>query len=233
MWFRVEILPPARHCVSNLYMWDLVTKYPIEFSTTWISIVPLIAFAYRRDFKGETLRYVLVFVIINITFQWWMLYKCSIRENNLFLWNAYIVIRYLFVASIFHAIFLHPLHRKALMVLLCLFLIIAALDWVNVGYERSFKYAQLAECVFGGSFCLMFYKELLIYMPVLYLLKMRMFYICSGLLLFYSGNLFLSPLSFYLNVAPYNTEMAVFIALPYLLESMLFLIISVGIVVKE
>ncbi len=210
-------------------MWDLLFKYPIEFSTTWISVIPLIVFAYRNKGITPPLRYVLFFLTVNLAFQWWLLYKCVQGENNLFYLNAYIVTRYCFVSVIFYKALKQRTHRLVVQILFAVFLVIAATDWINVGMDRSFKYAQLAECIFAGSLCLLFYKELLVFLPVLYLLKLRMFYVSSGLLLFYAGTLFPAVLAYYLNVHPYDATMAVFILIPYVLESVLYLIISIGI----
>jgi hypothetical protein len=214
-------------------IWGLILKYPVETSTTWISIIPLLVFAYRRSPGDGAIRYVFYFLTINIVFQWVMLYQISLGMNNLFMANAYIVIRYLFVAAMFYSALRKKVHKDSVLVLSALFVFIAVIDWMVVGMHRSFMYTEVAECVFGGAFCLFYYSELMRHLTVPNLLRSRFFYVSSAFFVFYCAGLFLSPLSHYLNVAPYNLEMALFIMIPYVMESLLYLAISVGIAVAD
>lgn len=214
-------------------MWDLIVKFPIETSSAWLSIIPVIAIAYRREFHSKPLRYASVFLVPNAIFQAWMMYKCSRGENNTFYSNAYVVLRYIFVTAIFYTSFRDSLHQKAAIALLPIFIILVAADWFALEPGRSLKYAHLSECVFGGTLCLLFFRELLHYLPVMFLSKMTMFYVASAFLIYYFGNLFLSPLPHYLHVSPYNQDMAIFITMPYILESILFIVLGIGLFVKE
>jgi hypothetical protein len=214
-------------------MWNIICNHKIISSPTLLAIIPLVLFAYRRRKPSGTLRYVFSFAVINFVFQWIMLYLAGNGTNNLIVANAFIVVRYALVASMFYSVFQDKLSMSAVKVLSCIFLVVVTLDWIHVGIDRSFMYAGLAECVFASSFCFLFYRELLLFLPVRYLLDYSFFYICSGFLVFYLGNLYLTPLSYYLDVPVYNVHMEFFIMMPYFLESVLTIILSFGIVARE
>lgn len=212
-------------------MLDLLYKYPIESAATFATILPLVTFTFRMAYRGRTIRFFFIYLLAKLTIELVMFYLASQKIPNLYLGNLLTVVGFFLIAKMFYEKFNGENYKNLTTLCCALFSFVVAMDITRDGFEYTFRYSGMAECILIMLLGLLYLLELIRHPSIDDPLANRFFWICSALLLYFSTCTFIVPTAFYLDRWPMNTHMHVFTILPYVLETMYLSICAVGILI--
>lgn len=214
-------------------MWHIVTTYYIESIATFATVPAIISFLYRKVYSAYALRYFFAYLVTKLTVELIMFYMASRVMNNLYMGNILTIAGFFLIAKMFHEMYDSLMLRKAVGVCEFLFIVVLSYDLVRDGMNYTFRYTGMFECIFVMLFCLMYFYELIRHPKIPDLFAYPFFWVCSGLLIYFACCTVISPLAFYLDRWPANSDMHVFILIPYILESAYLGLISFGIFISS
>lgn len=164
-----------------------------------MTLFPIIVMIYRMDYRHTILKYLFFYFCLKFTVEFTMLYMASQRQSNLHFYNAYILASFYLLAMAFYAAYDEEMGKLLVVVVCSVFTAVFVFDWLSVGMERSTQISGTLHSVFIGMFILRYFWEIKSSLKVPSLLSYPFFWACSGLLLYYSALVIVSPLHHRLN----------------------------------
>lgn len=169
-------------------------------STVIITLLPIFLIFYRKAFVDPTFRLLLIYLIIKLIIDLLMFHLASNRMNNLMLYNISIVFRYALLSGMFLYKFENPAFKKIIIPVTITFICFSCYDiWVsnpnieNFNEHRIVNYATTLESLLMIFWTLIYFYELIRSLKIPSLLTFPFFWVCSGLLVYYSSLIFISP----------------------------------------
>jgi len=208
-------------------------KYPIESIAVFVTLFPISAMLFRMDYKHTTLKYLFWCLIFKFIIESLMLYMAIHKQNNLFLYNAYVCVSYAFFARMFYSAFDLNVYKKVVIWCSLLFYCVLIYDWVYVGLEQSLMVSGTFQCLMIILFVIMFFLEITASLKIRNLLRYSLFWVCSGLLVYYCSLTFVSPLFNMLDRWDGPRDFEILLMLPAVFECFYLMTIFFGILVSD
>ncbi|HEV7379413.1 MAG TPA: hypothetical protein VGN64_06445 [Dyadobacter sp.] len=168
--------------------------------TVIVTLLPLILIMYRKAYVDPSFRLLFIFLILRFIIDLLMFHFATYRMNNLMLYNLSIVVRYTFLSGMFFYKFENPTLKKFIVPVIVAFICFSVWDiwqcnpsFSNLKEHRIVKYASTIEALLMIFWTLAYFYELIRALKIPSLLTFPFFWICSGLLVFYSSLIFVSP----------------------------------------
>lgn len=211
-------------------------RYPLaSFAVLFIS-VPLSLAIYRFAWLDEAFRLLFVFLCLDLAVGFCMLHLASHRTNNLLLVNLFVPCRYLLFGGMFYYKFRSPRIRKIILYTLIGFVLFTLLDVYTSNPQlsdfhnhRVGKYSQVVESVLIIVWVLLYFYEMTKTLKVNNIITYPFFWVCAGLLIFYSGNIFYFPFWYYMYVWKDDLKLGFVEEVPNVVEIISLLLFSIGI----
>ncbi len=169
-------------------------------STVIVTLLPIFIIIYRKAYVDPTFRLLLIYLIIKLVLDVMMFHFATFRINNLMLYNISVVVRYTLLSGMFLYKFENPLLKKIIIPLSIAFIIFSSWDiWISnpniahINEHRIVKYATTLEALLMILWTLIYFYELIRSLKIPSLLTFPFFWVCSGLLVYYSSLIFISP----------------------------------------
>ncbi len=214
---------------------SLLLRHPIQCLPVFITLLPLIIIIKRKAYLVTPYLLITVFLVIKLIIDLLMFHMASNKSNNLLVYNIGVLVSYCLLAAVFAFKIESPKTRKIIIVSILLFPIVWVWDVVkaneNLGdlHNHSMvNYTSTIQCVLMILWVLLYFYELLHSMKIPNLLHSTFFWICCGLLIYYSSFVFIAPVLHYTEkwYNPLSIGFAVYLS--YIFEIIYLIIFSIG-----
>ena len=212
------------------------SRNPLGSIAVFITLLPITLIIIRKAYRDPSFKLLLFYLIAKLIIDILMLRAAARRENNIILFNLGIPINYAMLSGMFYFKFNSPLFKKGLIASMIGFLIFTIWDIFNSNSEitdlynhRAVLFAKTVEGVLIITLILLFFYEIIKSLQIPNLLTFPFFWVCSGLLLYYSSYIFIAPVLHY--TATWNSlvDLGITETIPTIFEIVCALFISVGI----
>jgi hypothetical protein len=211
-------------------------KYPLSSMTVFLIAVPLTLCLYRYRYLNEAFRLLLAFLALDFLVGLLMLHMAAHRTNNIWVLNVYVIFRYLLTTGMFYYYFQSVRLKRMALWSIGAFTAFALLDIYLSNEDLSDlhnhltgKYSQVVESMLVIFWVLAYFYELIKYLNITNLISYPFFWVCAGVLIFYSGNVFYFPFWYYINRWENDLNLGFMEEIPYLFEIASLFLFSVGI----
>lgn len=213
-----------------------IERYPLVSFAVFFLAVPIALAYFRYKSLDEAFRLLLVFLVLDLFVGLWMLHLAAHRANNILLLNLFVPFRYVLFSGMFYYNFRSPTIRKIIFYTLIAFGPFALLDIYASNRNLSDlhnhlvgRYSQVVESGLIILWVLLYFYEIIKNLKVNNILAYPFFWVCAGLLIFYSGNIFYFPFWYYTNQWDNNLRMGMIEYIPYIVEIISLTLFSIGI----
>lgn len=214
-------------------MWQHILHYPIEFAATASTVVPLSILIYRLDYRKSTERYFFLYLCAKLVIELIMLYMAYKVQNNLFLYNAWILISYCLLARMCYEALDIKKHKDIVLIGSALFLLFYGIDVIDTGMEQVLRVSPTLQCLFMLVYIMLWFYGLLKSLKVVNLFAYPSFWIFSGLLIFYSASTFATPVYNYVERFGSPKDLYLIILIPYIVEIIYLVTVGIGFLMEE
>ncbi len=211
-------------------------RYPLASFVVFFILVPLGLAWVRYAYLDKAFRLLLAFLILDFVVGLWMLHLAAHRANNILLLNLFVPIRYILFSGMFYYNFRSRKVRWVIFYTLIAFGPFALLDIYASNHNLSDlhnhlvgRYSQVVESALIILWVLIYFYEIINNLKVSNILTYPFFWVCAGLLIFYSGNIFYFPFWYYTNQWENNLQLGWVEDVPYLVELISLSLFSLGI----
>lgn len=211
-------------------------RNPIASIAVFITLIPLILIILKKAYIDPSFKLLLFYLTAKFLIDVIMLHSAAKHENNILFFNLAIPINYAFLAGMFYFKFNSPLFKKGLLASMVGFLAFTAWDIFNSNSEisdlhnhRAVLFAKTIEGVLIITLILLFFYEIIKSLQIPNLLTFPFFWICSGLLLYYSSFIFIAPVLHYTATWNNLVDLGITETIPTIFEIVCALFFSVGI----
>ena len=221
----------------------MLDKYFIYFQrdivaniTVVMTLLPLSLIIYRKAYIDPSFRLLLFFLIFKLIVDLIMFHYAVAKKNNLVFSNVTIIVRYALLSGMFYYKFENKSFRKFLIPITIVFSFFTLWDiWncnpvlVNLKEHRIVKYAMTIESLLMIVWTLIYFYELIRSLKIQNLLTFPFFWICSGILIYYSSLIFISPALHYAIRWEKIIDIGFLDSILYIFDSVILLMFSMGI----
>lgn len=179
-------------------------RNPIPSIAVFITILPILLILVKRAYVDPSFRLLMIYLIVKLLIDMLMLYSAAKHRNNLILYNLGIPINYALLSGMFYYKFSSQLLKRSLIASIILFSVFAGWDILNsnpvitdLHNHRTVLIAKTVEGVLIIILVVLFFYEIMRSLQIPNLLIFPFFWICSGLLLYYSSFIFIAPVLHY------------------------------------
>lgn len=211
-------------------------RYPLASFAVLFILLPLSLAVYRYAWLDRSFRLLFYFLCLDLAIGLGMVHLAAHRTNNLLLLNAFVPLRYLLFSGMFYYKFRSTRCRKWILYSMLAFVPFALLDVIasnpalgDLHNHRVGRYSQVVESLLIILWALLYFYEITQTLKVKNIISYPFFWVCAGLLIFYSGNIFYFPFWYYMYVWEDDLKLGFVEEVPNLVEIVSLLLFSIGI----
>ena len=211
-------------------------RQPLLGLSVVITIVPIVVIWYQKAYANKAIRFLFIYLVIKLAIDAIMLHYVLHNLNNLIFYNINLPIRYVLLSGMLYHYFESPKYKKLLLFSAVGFVLFSAWDIISVNSNFSdtynhalVRYSSTVESVLMIFWMLAFYYDAIQSLRISNLLSFPFFWICGGLLLFYSTYVFIAPLLHYHAQRERKLDLGILYQVPYLFEIISLVLSAVGI----
>lgn len=208
-------------------------KYPIEFLSVAITLLPISTFVYTKAYTDKRLKYLFWMLVCKISIDTIGLHLAIKGQNNIYLANILVLIQHSLLTKLFFEAICSNKTRKFIKQTFLIFLITYIVDFYSVGLYHSLRYAPTLQCLFMIGYCVGYFFDLTRSLEVVNLLTDKFFIIASATLLLFASTTFITPLYHYLDRWDYEPNLLIFTYLGYIIEIFYLIIISLAVFARR
>lgn len=213
-----------------------IVNNPISSIAVFVTVLPLTLTITRKAFLDKSLQLLFCYLVAKLIIDVIMLHLASIRTNNLILYNLSIPLFYALLGGMFYFQFTGKTQRGFVLASIIGVFLFSIWDIFNsnenlgdLNEHRLVIYAKTVEGVLMISLILLYFNEIIKSLQIPNLLTFPFFWICSGLLLYYSSLIFLAPFLHYTYTWNNQTDLGITEVIPSIFEILCAVLFSVGI----
>jgi hypothetical protein len=177
---------------------------PIVCLAVFITLVPLVLILYRKAYIDPIFSLLFIYLFIKFGVDLLMLHYATLRKNNIIYYNISIPVFYSILSLIFYKKLSFSHFRKWIPGTIIVFIIFSFWDILNSNPDlsklhdhRVVFFSKTLECLLMITWILLYFYEIIKTLKIPNLLTFPFFWVCSGLLLYYSSIIFISPVLYY------------------------------------
>lgn len=213
-----------------------IEKYTLASFAVFFIVVPLILSIYRYAYLSKAFRLLFIFLCLDLIVGLWMLHLAANRTNNIFILNIFVPFRYILYSGMFYYNFKSEKFKRFIFPTFLVFIPFAFLDvytsntdFTDMHNHLVGKYSQVVESVLIIVWVLLYFYELIKFLDITNIISYPFFWVCAGLLIFYSGNIFYFPFWHYMNKWENDLQLGFMEEIPYAVEIISLCMFSLGI----
>jgi len=209
---------------------------PILCTAVFITLVPLIFLIFKKAYKDRTFRLLGYYLTFKLAIDIMMFHSASLHRNNIILYNLSIPVFYALLSGMFYQKLVNPFYKKLIVFSIIIFTGLSSWDIFNANpnlsdlhNHRAVIFSKTIEGVLMISIVLVYFYEVIKSLQIPNLLTFPFFWICSGLLLYYSSMIFIAPVLHYTATWTNTLELGMTEYVPYIFEIICAILFTIGI----
>jgi hypothetical protein len=211
-------------------------RYPLASLAVLIILLPLGLAVYRYSWLDEAFRLLFYFLCLDLVLGVGMIHLAAHRTNNILMLNLFVPFRYIALSGMFYHKFQSKRCMKAILYSMVAFVPFTLIDIYtsnpvlsDLHNHRVGKYSQVVESLLIIGWALLYLYEITKTLQVKNIISYPFFWVCAGLLLFYSGNIFYFPFWHYMYIWKDDLKLGFVEEVPNIVEIISLLLFSIGI----
>lgn len=203
-------------------------KYPVHFLPSILGLAPIVIILVRTAYVDKAVRILLLYFMVKIVIDCFAIKTALSGKDNLYICNIWTTVSYLLLSFMFWSKYEQRLYRILMVCMFIIFMMVLTFDLIRDGVHNTLRYTGLFQCCFIVAMVIIYFRQL-IYNPVIpHLFSDPFYWICAGLITYYSPCIVTSVLGYYIDSRISDSFMDIFITIPHILESVYIIIISIG-----
>lgn len=211
-------------------------RNPIPCFSTFITLLPIVLIIIRKAYLDPTFKLLLFYLLFKLITDLLIFHSVVRQQNSIVFFNISIPIFYSLLAGTFYYKFSSRANKKGILYSIAGFLVFSIWDISNSNLDvtdfqnhRAVLFAKTVEGVLIIVLILLYFYEIINSLVVPDLLTFPFFWVCSGLLLYYSSFIFIAPILHYTATWKNIQDLGIARTVPYIFEIICALFFSVGV----
>ncbi|WP_146202288.1 hypothetical protein [Dyadobacter jejuensis] len=210
-------------------------RHPLQCIPVFITLIPLLILIKKEAYVIAPYLILLIFLITKLAIDLAMFHLAANRINNIILYNLSLPISYTLLAGMFIYKLDSGVLKRLVATSIVAFAIFSVWDMLNVNpqlednhHHAMVPYASTIQCILMLLWILLYFYELMKSMKVPNLFTSTFFWICCGLLLYYSSFVFIAPVLHYTEKWDNPLSIGFAANISYLFEIFYLIMMSIG-----
>ena len=211
-------------------------RQPLASIPVFLTILPIYFICSRRAYKKKEFLILLIYLLIKLTVDFVMFDWASRKVNSVILYNLIVPIRYLLISWIYYLKLETRSSKISVLWSIPFFIIFSIWDIIHTNPQLGdmhnhgmVLYSTTVESLLILFWILLYFYQLIRSLKIPNLLTYPFFWICSGLLLYYSSFLFIAPVLHYSSKWEHWLEIGFLYEVPYIFETVSLILFSIGV----
>lgn len=211
-------------------------KYLIQCLSVFVTIIPLLLIWHRRAYIDPTFNLLMIYLIVKLLIDLLMFHYAATSRNNLLLYNINVPLRYDLLSGMFYYKLESNRYKKAILytifglTIFCIWdIFVANPDISDLRNHQMVAYSTTLESALMLFWILIYFYETIQMLKISNILTYPFFWICSGLLLYYSSFIFIAPVLHYTEKWDTRVNIWFLDKVPYVFEIVCTILFSIGI----
>lgn len=213
-----------------------IQNYTLASFAVFFIALPLFLSIFRYAHLNKAFRLLFIFLCLDLFVGLWMFHLAAHRINNIVILNIFVPFRYILYSGMFYHNIKSEKYKRIILPTLIVFGPFAILDiyasnndLTDMHNHLVGKYSQVVESALIILWVLLYFYELIKSLDIANIISYPFFWICAGLLIFYSGNIFYFPFWHYMNKWENDLQLGFMEEIPYVVEIISLFMFSIGI----
>lgn len=215
---------------------SFVHNHLIPCIAVFTTLIPLFLIWYRRAYIDPSFLFLLEYLVFKLVIDLVMFHYASLRTNNILFYNICVPVRYALLSAMFYHKFEVKKFKKSILYAIVGFTFFSFWDIFrsNPNISDLHNHNMVAYATTLESFLMLFWTLLYFYetintLKIPNLLTFPFFWVCSGILLYYSSFIFIAPVLHYTEKWKDPLDLGFLEKVPYIFETVSLILFSVGI----
>ncbi|QRR01948.1 hypothetical protein [Dyadobacter sandarakinus] len=211
-------------------------RQPIPTIPVFLNLFPIILIFKRKGYRERTILLLLVYLIIKFLIDFVMFDWAAQKKNTVILYNINVPVRYLLVSGMYYFQLQTRPYKMLVLVMMPLFTLFSIWDILHINptgndlyHHNMVLYSTTVESLLMIFWVLLYFYDTIRTLKIPNLLTYPFFWICSGLLIYYSSFLFIAPVLHYSSKWEDWLDFGFLAYFPYIFESVSIVLFSIGI----
>ncbi|SKC00666.1 hypothetical protein SAMN05660293_03537 [Dyadobacter psychrophilus] len=211
-------------------------KKPVPCFAVIITLLPLTLIFVRKAYLDPSFKLLVFYLLLKFAIDIFMVHSAALQKNNIIYYNLSIPLYYCLISGMFYYKLSGTYSRKIVVYSMLVFSSFCIWEIFNANSNirdlynhRAVLYSKTIEGVLINSWILLYFYELIKSLRIPNLLNFPFFWVCSGLLLYYSSFIFIAPALHYTATWSGSLDLGVTRIIPYIFEILSAIMFSVGI----
>ncbi|MEO6686976.1 MAG: hypothetical protein ABIN24_13475 [Dyadobacter sp.] len=215
---------------------NFIHNHFIVSLAVFITVIPLILIFYRKANIDPSFYLLQIYLITKFIIDLIMFHYATQRTNNLMYYNLSIPLRYALLSGMFYYKIDSAIYKRGIIYSIIGFTTFTIWDVVysnpdinDLHNHSMVAYATTVECLLMLFWILAYFYEIIRMLKIPNLLTFPFFWVCSGLLLYYSSFIFIAPILHYTEKWENPLYIGFLNLVPYIFETLCLLFFSIGV----
>lgn len=211
-------------------------KHPFASIPVFLTLLPIYLIWQRRAFQDRAFLVLLIYLVFKFIIDFIMFDWAAHKINSVILYNVSVPIRYLLTSWIYYIKLEKRSNKISVLATMPFFVIFSVWDIIHTNprledlHNHSMVlYSTTVESLLILFWILLYFYHVIRSLKIPNLLTYPFFWICSGLLLYYSSFLFIAPVLHYSSKWEHWLEIGFLYDVPYIFETVSIILFSIGI----
>ena len=213
-----------------------IQNHLIVCLAVFITIIPLCLILYRKANVDPSFYLLLIYLVTKLIIDLIMFHYATQRTNNLIYYNLSIPLRYALLSGMFYFKIESGTYKKGIIYSIIGFSVFTIWDVLysypdikDLHNHSMVAYATTVECLLMLFWILVYFYEVIRMLKIPNILTFPFFWVCSGLLLYYSSFIFIAPILHYTEKWDNPLYIGFLNLVPYIFETLCLLFFSIGV----
>ncbi|WP_439558835.1 hypothetical protein [Dyadobacter sp.] len=211
-------------------------RQPLASIPVFLTLLPILLIWQRKAYRDNTFLILGIYLIVKFMIDFLMFDWASHKRNTVMLYNFNVPIRYFLSSLLFYKEMETRRFKQWVLLSIPLFTAFSVWDtlrtnpWLSdMHNHRMVLYSTTVESLLMLFWVLLYFYKTIRALKIPNLLIYPFFWVCSGLLIYYSSFLFIAPVLHYSSKWEEWLEIGFFTYVPYMFESVSIILFSIGI----
>lgn len=213
-----------------------IKRQPVVSAPVFLTLLPIFLIWRKKAYHDQVFLVLLIYLILKFGVDFVMFDWASRKKNTVLLYNLSIPVRYVLTSWMYYYKLDFKIQKIWLIISLPVFVGFSVWDIIQTNpsmwdlhNHNMVLYSTTVESLLMLFWIMLYFYNTIRTLKIPNLLNYPFFWICSGLLLYYSSFLFIAPVLHYASKWEQWMEIGFLYYIPYVFESVSIILFSIGI----